>query len=673
MIRSDLCPDFFDMIPRQAVATIAFDDGMPQNSIWDFSQTREGRLFVALCGEGCVPVSGQLFEFLPGEERLRFCFDLQKACMVGARAMPPSKIHSSIDELPDGRLIMVTHNTAPAPGHPGWMMDAYYDHTWEGFAGSHLLIYDPNKDEVQNLGIPVPRESIYGGMYDPNHHAYYMMGYMRGHLYRYDLTSGDLKDLGQVTEFGSFRFARGPDGDFYSSTRSGWLFKVDVDKGCAVDMNYRLPGAPGLNVRRQCAFAATGPDGRLYITHHISNRLVALDVQSGRIEDLGCIDPISMEKNSPRCVSGIIWDDHGCLWYGISSFTPTGPGMFMHLGQWDVLRGKPPVVHGMIGTAERAACYVSEMIHANGKLYLADTNHEMDPPCLRVIDLALLEQHASDRKEICRDPVTYSFIDDGIAAMPDPEARPLVEEYLERRKPQTGRGVVKNSFVIEAERVEVFQLWRHVEPEESGVVALVWENEEVLRGYCGKRIFRSFTICQESGIVWQGESDSAPWSSGPVPEELSAFQLPSRPGRQYLARLSCCAAWKQDCYLVGTLDGLLACADLRRRTVLSLGPVCRQGPVRGIGVDASGTRAFGTAGDENDLGSCFYYDETVGVRELGRAFTSDTAPGLLGNSCVLSAAAVSPSGHKLAIGGADRLGTVYVYEHPVIPGLPVTV
>ncbi|MCY2924441.1 MAG: hypothetical protein NT031_03230, partial [Planctomycetota bacterium] len=314
MIRSDLCPDFFDMMPRQAVATIPFPDGILQNSIWDFFRTREGRFFVALCGEGFVPVSGHLFELLPAEKRLRFCFDLQKACMVSPRAMPPSKIHSSIDELPDGRLIMVTHNTAPAPGHPGWMMDAHYDHTWEGFAGSHLLTYDPNKDQVHNLGIPVPRESLYGGMYDHKHHAYYMMGYMRGHLYRYDLASGGLKDLGQVTEFGSFRFARGPDGNLYSSTRSGWLFKVDVDKGCAVDLNYRLPGSPGLHARRQFAFAATGPDGRLYITHHISNRLVALDVHSGRAEDLGCTDPVFMPRNSPRCVSGLIWDDRGCLW-----------------------------------------------------------------------------------------------------------------------------------------------------------------------------------------------------------------------------------------------------------------------------------------------------------------------------------------------------------------------
>ncbi|MCY2924442.1 MAG: hypothetical protein NT031_03235, partial [Planctomycetota bacterium] len=206
----------------------------------------------------------------------------------------------------------------------------------------------------------------------------------------------------------------------------------------------------------------------------------------------------------------------------------------MHLGQWDVLRGKPPMAHGMIGTAERATQYCSEMIHADGKLYLADTNHEMDPPCVRVIDLALLQRHGSDPKETCRDPLTYSFLDDGPAAMPDPQARPIVETYLEKRKPQPGPGPVKNTFIIEADRVEVFPLWRLVEPEESGVVSLVWESEDVLRGFCGSRVFRSFTIRPESGLTWQGESHSPPWTAGPVPQELSAFSLPARPGRQYL-------------------------------------------------------------------------------------------------------------------------------------------
>ena len=33
---------------------------------------------------------------------------------------------------------------------------------WEGYQGSHILIYDYINDKVEDKGIPVPFESIYG-------------------------------------------------------------------------------------------------------------------------------------------------------------------------------------------------------------------------------------------------------------------------------------------------------------------------------------------------------------------------------------------------------------------------------------------------------------------------------------------------------------------------------
>ena len=39
---------------------------------------------------------------------------------------------------------------------------------WEGFMGSNVLIYDSDTNEVEDLGIPVPRESIYEAKYIPD-------------------------------------------------------------------------------------------------------------------------------------------------------------------------------------------------------------------------------------------------------------------------------------------------------------------------------------------------------------------------------------------------------------------------------------------------------------------------------------------------------------------------
>ena len=668
--RSDLGADFFEMIPRQAIRTVSFPDGIPHNAIWDLVRTREGRFFLSLCGEGLVTVSGQFFEFLPAEGRLRFCFDLQKVCLVGSRAIPPSKIHSAMDEMPDGRLIMATHTTVPAPGHPVWMIDAYYDHTWEGFAGGNLLIYDPATDEVQNLGVPVPRESIYGGMYDARHHAYYMLGYLRGHLYRYDIERGVVKDLGQVSEYGSFRLSRGSDGNLYGSTRSGWLWKIDVDQGRVVDLNYRLPAPSDFRARRQFAFAATGPDGRLYISHRISDQLVALDVRSGRVEDLGCMDPMPVAENGPSCVSGLSWDDHGRLWYGIGRRV-NAPGSHMHLIHWDVLKGEKPVSHGLLGTAERITASMSEMLHADGVLYMADTNHAGDPPCVRMLDLTELDRHAAGPREICQDPIAYCQLEDRQTAAPFPNAeeRMRVLDQFNAGGSQVFSFWEENPFVIRAARVEVLQMWRHVPPEESCVQAIAWEDDEVLRGACGATSMRTFTMKDGQLLAWDSTPGWPSPSALPFPEAVLNGRLPARPGRQYLAKPACWAPWEDGTYLVGTRDGMLARVDPKKKTVMSLGPVCRQGPVRAISVDASKRRAFGTAGDVDDLGSVFYFDADVGLRELGRTFTGESSPWGLANSCVLSAIALSPSGHKLAIGSADRLGTVYVYHQPRIPGL----
>jgi hypothetical protein len=107
---------------------------------------------------------------------------------------------------------------------------------------------------------------------------------------------------------------------------------------------------------------------------------------------------------------------------------------------------------------------------------------------------------------------------------------------------------------------------------------------------------------------------------------------------------------------------LLALVNAASGAVYSLGAVGIHGPVRALTTDPTRSKAYGVAGDESDLGLCFYYDDVQGVRELGRALAGSTRPCGLACSCVLNAIAWSPDGTGLAIGAADRLGTVYLYH-----------
>ncbi|MCY2923951.1 MAG: hypothetical protein NT031_00665 [Planctomycetota bacterium] len=667
----DLPAGFMDVLPQSAVQATIFPKGTPQNSIWDFVRTSDGRFFVALCAEGNISSAGQLHEYLPRERAFRFCFDLQKECMITSRQIPPSKIHTSACALPDGRIIMATHNTAPAPGHPFWLYDAYYSHMWEGFPGSHLLMYDPATNVVRNLGVPIPRESIYGGIYDPKHHVYYAIGFGRGHLYRHDLTTGQTVDMGQVAELGAFRLTHGPDGNIYGSTRSGWLYKIDVDKQEVVDLGVRLPGRPDVVARNHYAFGASGPDGRLYMANHVSDLLAALDVKTGRLEVLGSSDPGPIDKrNYPRCPSGLVFDDRGVLWYATIGGAEGHMGLWAHLARWDITRGGQPERMGLLGTPERTVWYCSEMILHDNVLYATDTNHLEDPPGILRIDLAALEAAQDQPRQQGHDPMAYGILADAEEAYPGDVADLGPFRALQQSGKEGGEFGAKNTYTIQAADAVVFRLWQKVPAAESSVVKLQWLDDQTLRGVCGTRASRAFTCSTDGSLTIlpesQGKATAAaipdPTGLTTMPETVRSVTLPHRQGRQYLATPACAAPWRGGQWLVGTEDGLLARVDPAAGTAFALGAVAPHGPVHQIVTNAAGTIAYGVAGDESDLGSCFRYDDVQGLWELGRTYTYESSKAGVACSCQPVCLALSPDETRLAIGAADRLGTVYVYR-----------
>jgi hypothetical protein len=668
----ELPEGFMDLVPQAAVQATIFPKGVPQNSIWDFVHTPDGRFFAALCAEGNYSSAGQLYEYLPKERAFRLCFDLRKECMVSSRQIPPSKIHSSASVMPDGRIIMATHNTAPSPRHPYWMFDAYYSHIWEGFPGSHLLIYDPATNDVKNLGIPVPRESIYGGVYDAIRHVYYAIGFGRGHLYRHDLNTGATMDMGQVAEFGAFRLTFGPDGNIYGSTRSGWLYKIDVDRQQVVELNVRLPPRPDVVGRNHYAFGATGPDGRLYMANHSSDLLAALDTRTGKLEVLGSADPGPIDKrNYPRCPSGLSFDSRGVLWYSIIGAAQGYMGVWAHLARWDITRGGQPERVGLLGTPDRTLWYCSEIIMHNDVIYATDTNHLDDPPGILRIDLAALEKAKGQPREQSRDPMAYGVLADAEAAYPGDPADLGPFRAMEQSGKEGGAFGAANTYTIQYEEAAIYRLWRHVPAPESSVSKIQWLDNQTLRGVCGTQEHRGF-LCATDGslkIMDAAQSKAAdaaiPEASGlaALPQSVRDIKLPHRQGRQYLAVPSCCAPWSDGQWLIGTKDGMLARVDPKLGKAFALGAVAPNGPVHQIVTNADKTLAFGVAGDESDLGTTFRYDDVNGLWEVGRTYTFETSKAGVACSCQPCCLALSPDGTRLAIGAADRLGAVYIYRN----------
>ncbi|WP_158299409.1 hypothetical protein [Paenibacillus antri] len=369
-------------LPEELTRFTQLPNAEGHNAVWDFAKSPDGRFYVSVCGENEKPLTALLYEYYPKTGDIRLIFDVAKAWIVDARQMPPSKIHTSIDFLPDGRLIMATHNTAPAPGHKQWMYEQYYEHPWEGYPGSILMIVDPDTNEVQVRGIPVPRESIYGGMLGNDPRYYYFLGYMRGHFYRLDLDTNEVKDYGKVSEFSSCRLVKDREGRLYGSSYTGGVWRYDPASDRVEDLKVRFTSPNGTKHRRQFIFAVHSPRNTIFMVDNMDGEMIELDPETLEATRHGPIHLPSQRPVNPYGVGGLAADDDFVLYYGLKTYDGYSP---IRLVRWDILNGGTPENLGLVAPSGKDSQYLCEMIFdGDGRLHMVDVCGEFSPYILAV-------------------------------------------------------------------------------------------------------------------------------------------------------------------------------------------------------------------------------------------------------------------------------------------------
>jgi hypothetical protein len=362
-------PKLHEMISQRGIKHTSFPPEVLYNAIWDYAISPGGRHFFSLCAEISYPEFVRFYEYIPKTGELKHLWSLNDVVITHYRAIRPSKIHSSMSFMPDGRIIMTTHTTASAPNHPYWMPDAYYPHMWEGYPGSNIIIYDPETEKVEDMGIPVPRETIYGGVYDEKTNAYYFGGYLRGHIYRFDLSNRHVTDYGQASEFGSFRFVKGLDGHIYNSSKSGRLYRINTDKKELEDLNVEFPVSgkvPLTKAHNQMVFGVNGPDGKLYMSVAYNDKLLAYDYRTNSIETVGDFMPDEFKRyDCYATMNGMAFDKYGALWYGFRILSGKGGENSQWLVRWDFLNGREPENFGLAGVPSRSAAIFCDMYIEN--------------------------------------------------------------------------------------------------------------------------------------------------------------------------------------------------------------------------------------------------------------------------------------------------------------------
>jgi WD40 repeat protein len=665
-------PDDFKLLSQNSIRCHLFDQE-PNNSIWDSTLCRkDGKLYLSLSSELNLCGYARLYEFDYMTNSSRKLLAVEDIILPQDRAIRASKFHTSISFINDDQMVMTTHSTDKPPQHPTWLIESFFGNAWEGFAGSSIVTYNRKTGEAKNLGTPAPKESLYGSIYDPAHQALYSMGYMKGHLYRYSFRDKTVKDFGKVSEAGSFRMVMGPDGNIYSASKSGYMFMINTKEERIVDLNYRVPFfSYGENYTFPASFGnisagRIGPDGRIYFSIMYGPDIIALDTKSGEIENMGAYLPtpryaVTENRNG---IFGFDFDSKGVMWYCVTSVSdgssPEQPAQPASLFRWDILRGGRPEWAGIVGTHERVAYVHSELFIHDNTLLIVETNHADEPAAVFTINLDKLEPKINDME-----PVDPAQLKDNMFI----PGHPATFGYSRLFDYQAGISE-KNPYYFDGDLYAAHRIWRALAPDHidnSAVKGIAWAEDGSLHGLCGQEKTFAFKI-QNNEIAYVKPLDELSekerkWLNTQIvaqPDEPVAA-LPYYPGRQFKAKPTASVALSDNRKLVGTLDGLIAiCSE---NQTYSLGMAGYNGPVRAMCTTPDRKTAFGVAGDDEDLGMVFSFDDKNGLRLRGciKHGSSKFPAGVIACN-ILSCCQVSPDGQYLAIGSADRLGTVVVYK-----------
>ncbi len=669
---SSMPEGFFELLPQEAVRYSEFPVKTRHNAIWDFNWGHDGRMYVALCGELSNAVSAILFEYDRETGRLEFCFDTGRETMADPRMIPPSKIHTSITPIRDGKVIMTTHTTARSAAHRYWLFDQHYTHIWEGFPGSHVLVWDPATRQCSDLGIPVARDSIYGTCFDDRNNALWFSTYLRGHLYRLDLETRKVKDFGQITEFGSYKFVKDRLGNMLISTRSGTVFHIAVDDYKITDLGV-LASEPEKNplwrAHRILAHHAAMPDGRILLGLHWSDRLYAFDPETMQFERFGDFRPASFIQSAPWMMQkGLAFDSKGILWQASLCPVNEAVGFMAHLFRWEIMAGKDPEYVGLLGTPDRVTACVSEMhMDSSDILHIADSNHGEDMPGILAVNTRYLQKRLSDgtysRAGRVRDVTAYLPFSDGKDDYPLDNFDEASAKYIAFKKEMTEYELfLKEQADTRVRSDEAFgiRLWRQFGRGTGSLVQnLAWSGPDTLimqlpSGKYSASASTDFQVLEATEYAFDlaGGIDK-------LPEVLKAARPPARQGRQFKAHITAWARWDKHSWIIGTDDGCIALFHEKTKSTYALGAIGVHGPVHQIAV-ANG-HAYGVSGDPSDLGNLFHYTDKTGLREAGRMFIIPEKDPVFSNTQPVRIA-VSPNGELVAVGVADLLGCVYIFR-----------
>jgi hypothetical protein len=198
----------------------------------------DGAVYVSLCTHAG---SAQIYRYDPSADRIRHIADVAEFLdQTGKGVRTAGKIHTRPVEDREGRIYFATMCEDSGPPN----IDPY---SWEG---PHWLRYTPKTDKLENLGRINRHWGIYGLAIDKARNRLFGTAW-DGHLYRYDIDTGQTHDLGRVDNWDDLRhIASDDEGNVYGCYPKARIWKYDVRTERVYDLSIQIPYDPSVYPRR---------------------------------------------------------------------------------------------------------------------------------------------------------------------------------------------------------------------------------------------------------------------------------------------------------------------------------------------------------------------------------------------------------------------------------------
>lgn len=161
------------------------------------SSASDGKIYYVLCSQ-LMDVAGQMYSFDPATGKIDHLGDLTEICgEKDMKVVAQGKSHVNFVES-GGKLYFATHL-----GYysiiDGMEKTGVPTGDYKPYRGGHLLAYDMKSKTFEDLGIGPHNEGIITMNMDTVRKIIYGLSWPTGYLFRYDVATGELKDLGPVT------------------------------------------------------------------------------------------------------------------------------------------------------------------------------------------------------------------------------------------------------------------------------------------------------------------------------------------------------------------------------------------------------------------------------------------------------------------------------------------